>query len=91
MTTERFSCAACAKWFEFEADDDEHIGATIACPFCDLGHAERAPADVTLATGTYKFSRSLKRMIKISDDIPRHCGANCGGCTGGSCSGCGSH
>lgn len=92
MPTQRFSCADCAKWFEFDSTDDESVADTIACPFCHQPQAERVLGAAGAMTGTYKYSRALGRMIKVSDVTPRlGGGGGCAGCSSGSCGSCGGH
>jgi hypothetical protein len=88
-----FSCADCGAVFSFEAAPGEaERSPRILCPLCGLGDAgfvrSRRPGDSGL-TGTYKFSRALDRMIKISDRTSgKSCcgGSGCGsGCGGGCC------
>lgn len=95
MATERFSCEACGKWFEFETNEGEDLGDVMACPFCDLGEAKRMTdkACKCRATGRYKYNRKLARMVKVSDATPGLAGGGggCGGCSSGSCGSCGCH
>jgi hypothetical protein len=89
-----FVCAACSAVFSFEEDGDRGREQGSPCPLCAGGEASLSrtirPGEAAL-TGTYKYSRVLERMVKISDRVSgkKCCGTgSCGsGCSGG-CGGC---
>ena len=93
MTTCRFACEHCGRWFEFEAGASEAVPQELDCPFCDAGRAKRLPPGApSPKTGSYKYNKKLKRLIKVSDSVPGLSGGgghNCGSCSGGSCATCG--
>jgi len=92
MKPHRFACGACARWFEFEASESENVPGELACPFCSAGRARSMPpGQPSPKTGSYKYNKSLRRLIKVSDAVPGLSGGghNCAGCAGGNCSSCG--
>ncbi|NLO92283.1 MAG: hypothetical protein GX410_09890 [Elusimicrobia bacterium] len=92
MKQHRFACRACSRWFEFESPDSETVPAELDCPFCASGPARALPPGApSPKTGSYKYNKRLRRLIKVSDSVPGLSGGghNCASCAGGNCSSCG--
>ncbi|HOX22166.1 MAG TPA: hypothetical protein PLL10_01775 [Elusimicrobiales bacterium] len=94
MASCRYFCNGCGRWFEFELGTGEKPQDTLDCPFCDTGKALLRPQDCpSPKTGSYKYNKKLRRLIKVSDAVPGlsggGSGGGCAGCAGGNCSTCG--
>lgn len=65
----KYACGKCSAVFEFEATEQEMAGELqVFCPSCKSGETVRvfsiAPGN---KTGTYVYSREMRRLVKVSD------------------------
>jgi len=99
MSTRAYSCAKCGRRLEFDVDEKELAGLSVTCPIC--GQSQVARADMLRppnknATGIYRYSEAMDRIVKVSDRVRSHSRgeggiaerAGCPNCRGGDCEVC---
>ena len=70
MPNYTYACNSCKMLFEFEAAPDE-LGKslTVVCPSCQSEKASRTSKQFEGRSGSYKYSRAMSRVVRVSDKI----------------------
>ena len=70
MTNYIYACGSCGMLFEFEAAPEE-LGKslTVVCPSCQSEKTYRTSKKFEGRSGSYKYSKTMNRVVRVSDKI----------------------
>ena len=74
MENYSYLCSSCGSVFEFGAKPEEfEKGLVVVCPKCESVETSKADKGFDNAcgnSGTYRYSKAMDRLVKISGSIP---------------------